>query len=140
MTCNLILAADQFLVDYETKIVSAINILDDFRSLTFPFVRPISVLISLKRGEQDGLETEATLEILLNGKVLLGQKFPIKFSEGYHNTKNISKIGALVITSPGELIFQALERGSVLSKVTVTVYGATDEILPMIVEGPKPFK
>ena len=138
MVCTQIIASESLLVDYESKIVSAINILDDFRSQTFPFAMKISVLSAIRKEEKDKDDFEISLEIALDKNVLVTKKLPIHFPKGYVNTKNITKFGGLIIPSAGELIFRILQDGDVKNSLSLQVSSADNPPKAVFVGEAKP--
>jgi hypothetical protein len=137
MKCNLLLGSEKMIVDYQTKRVSAINILEDFASNIFPVAIQLAVLVSFELDEGEELNHEYTLQIKLNEIEIAQQSGSLSFPEGYKNIRNITNFSALTISAPGSLSLTINSNGNELKKYTIKILPASST-KPVLVTGEKP--
>ena len=103
MKLLLVLAAERILVDSRSGKVTAINLIEDISSVTFPYlvITPF-ILASFQKETGDPEETEATLVFMVDDQEIGRSSFIIEFS-GHPRTRSILELNALVIPKPGRL-------------------------------------
>ena len=94
------------LVDQRTNSLSLVEVHEQFRTPSLPFVLPqISIVWLTKKSPSDPDEFEAELECLLNKKEV--GKFPVRLNfSGQNMARSIAVLGGLVVTDPGSLEFR----------------------------------
>jgi hypothetical protein len=122
MKCTLFLAAQSILVDYQTRRASAINIIDSFSSPTFPFLLQLSILAAFEK-DQDGSSGTFKINISLDGAPLLSPiNVDMVIVPEANGAKNITTLGALVVTNPGTILLSLDDESKEQDKKTIATY------------------
>ena len=103
MKCILFLAAQNILIDFQSKRARAINIMEDMVSPTFPFLLSLSTLSFFEREGEEGDEV-FYLEGKIGETVILPKfKLEIFIDKETKGAKNLVNMGAIIIPEPGKL-------------------------------------
>lgn len=105
MECKLLVCAQNIIIDFQTKRISAIQVYEDIRVNSFPIAIPVSICTILQKSPEEPNNPNIIMEIKLEKNVLLRTGVDAVFVENFNLTKNISTIGPLVISFPGKLTF-----------------------------------
>lgn len=119
MKCTLLLAAETIIVDYNTKRLSAINILESSAVASFPIPIPFMLFVAVERTEVGEREVEVTVKITHEQKEMYKRADTVVFSDGYEIAKNVTNFGTMIIPSPGNLKFEVLSGGVTLKELIV---------------------
>jgi hypothetical protein len=128
MKCNFFIASQLSLVDFHTKLVTAINILEDFQSVSFPIAIQAVAIFVVHKDIDDLIDTEAIINVTLEEtSIINNHRIQIHFNENARGIKSITTFGGLILNQPGELKFtltdpqsKVLAVYSVVIKPTVT--------------------
>jgi hypothetical protein len=99
MKCPILLCAEIVLLDYSTRKISAINILQDSSVPMFPTITPMAAYILLEKDLNEKV-TDVYIEIKLNDTVLAKNKLDLNFSSSL-TFGSIMGMGVLSINSEG---------------------------------------
>ncbi len=105
MRSELMLAAENVIVDKRTEQVSCINVLREVRNTRYPAMLPSVALLSFWVKE-DGDDDEVTLELVLRqgGQESAPEKIPVRFN-GREKSHAVLNVDGLIIAEPGDLDF-----------------------------------
>lgn len=125
MKCKLFIVAQTLIVDFQSKRVSAINILEDFKTANFPFPLPMALIIVLeKEGET---ETEVPLFLQINVDslpIIRDYKINIYLPLEAITIKSITNLGAIIIPGSGKLSFSINDStGKVYGEYSINIVG-----------------
>lgn len=123
MKIGIFLCAQTVIADYQSKIVSVINILEDF-TVASPFPIPInfSVYIQARKEEGDPSSKELFIEVKLGEKdVLARAPIALNFIQNSSLAKSIGNIGTLVIPTHGKLTVSLEDNGKVINNYEVFI-------------------
>jgi hypothetical protein len=104
MTCSSLLASEKIIVDFITKQLSFINLLDDeVVSPLFPIFNPLMVYCKFEREAWEVHNPELDLEIKLNDNILSRTRISLNFTVPTKPSKTVINSGVIPITAPGTL-------------------------------------
>ena len=133
MKCTILIAAEQIIVDYQSKRISAINILEDFVAQSMPIALHFMLLVGIEREGDDPNNGGFNLEIKNNDKELFKRVDNIDFPTGHNVTKNVTNFGTVIISEPGVLSFKISYEGKILKELDIKVMTLTTS-QPIIAE------
>jgi len=128
MRCNFFIASQLSLVDLQSKLVTAINILEDFQSVTFPTAIQTSVIFVVHKEEGEPTQNSVLLNVTLGDNALINNyAIQINFQEAARGIKSVTSFNGLIIANPGELKFTLsnANTGTVLGTYSIMIVPAT---------------
>lgn len=124
------LCAKRVLQDTNENTISAIDLLDQIATPSFPVLIPrLSLVWSLERDGNDQPHYPASVAFLLDGVLL--QEFDIEINfQASNRTRNIVGIGGIVLQNPGVLLIQFKRNNNVEAEYEVQVEAVPGVVPP----------
>jgi hypothetical protein len=122
MIARLFLIAQDLIVDFQTKSVSAIHILENFTVASFPVPLQCALYSYIERSLTETANPDIKFEIKIGESQLAGGATNIVFLDDQLTAKNVAKVLVLIPTS-GRLSFRLFERETTIAKFEVEIMG-----------------
>lgn len=124
------LCAKRIILDSQENSLSAIDIIEEINSSSFPVILPrLSVIWTLQKDDEDAQIHNGSIEFSRNGKQL--QVFPVEINfQSTNRTRCVVVIGGMPIDQPGDINVSFIRNGVEETTYVFPVI-STPEVLPL---------